>query len=130
MFLNVFNKINNYPFINKLIFLNGIYDILCGFSILKLIDISLLSKLHLNMFINKFSDQEKRLLAYWIITYGLIRLFGSLNYFILVKFLVSITYIIEAVVMYNECFIHKTIDKNDSIIIIIISIIMGLLILY
>ena len=127
---SIIEIINNFPFINKLIFVNGIYDILCGLSILEIINISLLSKIYLNMFIHKFSDQEKRLLAYWIITYGFIRLFGSLNHYILIKFLVSITYMIEALVMYNECFNNKSVNQNDTIIVIIVSIIIGVLFLY
>jgi hypothetical protein len=55
--LNKFNELN---LIHKIIIINGIYDILYGLSILHI--------------------QEKRLLAYWIITYGCFRLFNSYNY--------------------------------------------------
>ena len=43
------------------------------------------------MFINEPSSQEKRYLAYWIFTNGCIRLF-QLN-----KYLISISYFIEAI---------------------------------
>ncbi len=123
--LNKFNELN---LIHKIIIINGIYDILCGLSILHIINISILDKLHVNMFIKKFSEQEKRLLAYWIITYGCFRLFNSYNY-ILNKSLVSLTFMIEALVMCNECFIHNTLYKVNTIIVIILSIILGILVL-
>ena len=65
--------------------LNGIYDVACSLSIL---NDDWLSHLHLQMYEqpsvyldglpeNHLSMATKRHLAYWIATYGLMRLFGS-----------------------------------------------------
>ena len=61
----------------SIIKLNGIYDILCTISILKIIEIPILDKLHLSMIYPK-SNINERLFAFWIFTYGIIRL--SNNY--------------------------------------------------
>jgi len=77
--------------------LNGLYDIACSLSILN--DYSL-SHLHLQMYEqpsvyldglpeNHLSMATKRHLAYWIATYGLMRLFGSQQ-------IIRISYLLEA----------------------------------
>ena len=53
--------------INTIIFLNGIYDLICGFFFLNI---------HQFVFKEEFrNDIMKRILAYWLITYGIIRIF-------------------------------------------------------
>ncbi len=65
--------------LNAVLSINGIYDILCCFSILFLSEIppfSYLSKLHPTMFAKEEDMQHlvvRRLLAYWLLTYGIIR---------------------------------------------------------
>ena len=65
--------------------LNGLYDIACALAILKVIDIPLLSKIHMDMFI----DCEERFIAYWILTYGMIRFFSNEPGLILLTYLIE-----------------------------------------
>ncbi len=103
--------------------INGLYDMLCALCLLKIINIPILNKLHLSMFINEPEEQEKRWIAYWIFTYGIIRLLAN-N-----KYLLSISYLIEAIIMLNECFIHKKIYVYNGIIVSIISFIIAIIFL-
>ena len=109
--------------LKQIVIFNGLYDILCALCILKIIDIPILNKLHLSMFINEPEEQEKRWMAYWIFTYGIIRLVANNN------FLISISYLIEVIVMLNECFIHKQIYIYNGIIVSIISFIIAIIVL-
>jgi hypothetical protein len=65
--------------LNAVLYITGIYDILCCFSILFLSEIppfSLLSKLHPTMFAKEADIEHpvlRRLLAYWLVTYGAVR---------------------------------------------------------
>ena len=102
---------------------NGLYDILCAVSILKIINIPILNKLHLSMFINEPTEQEKRWIAYWVFTYGCMRI-SILN-----KYLISISYLIEASVIINEYFIHKQIYTYNALFVSIISFIIAILVL-
>jgi hypothetical protein len=119
-------EINNnnkmYTF-QQLVIFNGLYDILCVFSILKIINIPILDKLHLSMFIDEPTEQEKRWIAYWIFTYGCMRI-SLLN-----KYLISISYLIESIVIINECFIHKQIKIYNGIIVSTLSLFIAILVL-
>ena len=89
-----------------IVMLNGIYDIL-SFLILLLPNPPFISP-HLFMFFH-LNQVSKRLLGYWILTYGLIRLFYPKMAFI--------TYLIEAVCILMETLVYKTIDvyKGSSV---------------
>lgn len=84
-----------------IVFLNGIYDLVCGISLLHKLNIPIISIIHTDMFIIPITNQEKRFLAYWIITYGTMRLSGHVPTIIA-------SYLIEAAFIANECS-HKTI---------------------
>ena len=83
--------------------LNGLYDLLCGACLLKFIHIPVLNRLHTNMFhptlTNEFSS---RLLGYWIITYGTIRLLCHTQ-----THLLSISYYLEAICLWHEMKYHQ-----------------------
>jgi len=83
-----------------------------------------MNNLHVSMYKKKLSEQERRLLAYWIMTYGLVRLVCGLME---LKYIASITFMVEVAVIYNEWFIHKQIITNTAISVIIISAIFGIL---
>lgn len=78
-----------------LIKINAIYDILCSFAILKILNIPLLNNLHLSMFKNEQDEVTKRMLAYWIFTNGIIRLSDNKN-------LVTLSYLLESFFFFNE----------------------------
>ena len=88
---------------------------------MKIIDIHIIKSLHLTMFHNQPSNQPlfERFMAYWIFTYGIIRL----QYNILVPY----SYYIEALFIANECFIHKTIVFEKGMFVIITSGLLGYL---
>ena len=85
--------------------LNGLYDLLCGACLLNFIHIPILNRLHANMFhpTLKTNDFSSRLLAYWIITYGTIRLLCHDTQ----TYLVSLSYYLEAICLYHEMKYHS-----------------------
>ena len=107
----------------QLVIFNGLYDILCAFSIVKIINVPILDKIYMSMFINEPSEQEKRWIAYWIFTYGCMRT-SLLN-----KYLISISFLIEAIVIINECFIYKKIKIFNGLFVSITSLILAILFL-
>ena len=107
--------------LSKIVKINGLYDILCSVSILKIVNIPILETIHLQMFknINNYPIVE-RFLAYWIFTYGIIRL----KY----NFLVPYSYYIQALFVANECLVHGTIIFEKGIFVIITSWLLGYLV--
>ena len=126
--------------LSYIIKLNGLYHILCAISILDWdkdvgIDIPVLKTLHLSMFLNHFVNDSiadtdiastekknalfKRVLAYWIFTYGAIRLFSSENC------VIAYSYYIEAAVVANELLVKQTMHINRAYFVICSSILLG-----
>jgi len=104
--------------LSKIVKINGIYNILSAVSILKMVNIPILQTIQLQMFIlNNNNDIFERFLAYWIFTYGIIR--------IKYNFLVPYSYYIEALFIANECLVHKTIIFEKGIFVIITSVLLG-----
>ena len=98
-------------FINSILILNGIYDLFCSFSILFLSNP--FSTLHLNMFNSSFHIPIiNRLLAYWILTYGSIRLISGIYPSNITYFISANTYLIEAFCYEYELFINNSMIKN------------------
>ena len=120
---SIYKTIMNLNLIQQLVIFNGLYDIICAVSILKIINIPILDKLHLSMFIDEPTEQEKRWIAYWIFMNGCIRI--SLQN----KYLISISYLIEAIVIINECFIYKKIKIFNGLFVSITSLILAILFL-
>jgi len=101
----------NNSILQNIILLNGIYDILCAFSILNIIYIPFLDKIHISMF-NEYDANLHRILAYWIFTYGMIRIIHCDNYS---NSLVSASYCVEAACIFNEGIIHDKIIRPKCI---------------
>ena len=100
--------------IYKLIVANGIYDIICGVCILKNHN----REPHLDMFIIQLNPDSRRFLAYWIITYGIIRLMANHR-------IAAITYFIEAALFEYER-THFTLVPYKVSFVTFLSITMGL----
>ena len=98
---------------------NGIYDILCALCILKIINIPILKDLHLLVIKNYSGNNNlfERFYAYWIFTYGIIRLSNN-------NIWISYSYFIEAIFFTNE-YINNSVYKDKVMFIIISSIILG-----
>ena len=97
--------------------INGIYDIICALSIL--FNIPYIKNIHLSM-IKDYNKQNKiteRFFAYWIFTYGIIRI--SDNYL-----LISYSYYIEALVFINE-YMNNSTYFYKSLFVIISSLFLG-----
>uniref|UniRef100_A0A6C0DCL7 Uncharacterized protein n=1 Tax=viral metagenome TaxID=1070528 RepID=A0A6C0DCL7_9ZZZZ len=109
--------------LKRIVLLNGIYDILCAISILKIIHIPILSELHLSM-IKKYDRNPlfERFFAYWIFTYGIIRIFGN-------NLLISLSYFVEAVFLLNE-YMNNILVTDKALFVIVSSIILGILVFY
>ena len=84
--------------IRNLFFINGLYDILCAACILRIIEIP---SIHLSMIKATTNPLVERYLAYWIFTYGVIRMLGDYQ-------LISCSYFIEALFFFNEY-------RNDAV---------------
>lgn len=99
---------------------NGIYDILCALSIVNITNIPILNDLHTSMIVESERNNPliQRFYAYWIFTYGVMRIYGGYN-------LVAISYYIEAGIIANECFMHNTMVLDKSIFVIVVSLLLG-----
>jgi hypothetical protein len=105
--------------LGNIIKINGIYDILCALCILKIINIPILNNLHLSVIKNYTGNNFlfERFYAYWIFTYGIIRLSNNIE-------LISLSYFIEAIFFTNE-YIIGTVYRDKAFFIIISSLILG-----
>lgn len=115
--MNINNSYKN--LIIGLVLLNGIYDI---FS-------SLFEKFHITHSIVFNDNIQNRFLKYWIITYGLIRLFIIFNN-TYVNYIIILTYIIEIFVFNYEYFFYKSVKFYNIMIISLLSFIIILNLLY
>ena len=105
--------------LSKIVKINGIYDILCAVSILKMIHIPILETIHLQMFHSNTDPKFERFLAYWIFTYGILRI----RYNVFVPY----SYYIEALFVANECLVHETIFFEKGMFVIVSSLTLGYL---
>jgi hypothetical protein len=123
--------------IQDIVFINGIYDVLCAASIKQLIDIPTLNNLHLSMYHNP-QNVNKTLLALWIFANGIIRcsimlvrippapllrgasLFTNKS----IAVVVALSYYIEAIYFAGELILGNVI-MDKAMFVIITSIILG-----
>ena len=109
--------------IKYIIKINGIYDILCALSILKIINIPILCNLHLSMIKdnqNKNFETQlfERFFAYWIFTYGVIRLSDNM-------ILISYSYYIESLCFVNE-YLNNSVYHDKALFVIVSSFLLGI----
>ena len=94
--------------------MNGIYDIICAISIIS--GFPYIERIHLSMFKNPNLDPIfKRVFAYWIFTYGIMRLSNN-------NTIIAVSYIIESVFFLNEV-LHNTVFREKTLFVIALSII-------
>lgn len=104
-----------------IILLNCIWDFLCGFAIL--LDYSILSRIHTNIWINsknKENKAAKHLMAYLILYWGSMRLFGLIFN---LKSIIIFSYIFEGLVFLFESF--NMMKTNISLIVSLLSFIIA-----
>jgi hypothetical protein len=118
-------------FVKYVVILNGIYDILCAISLLKIVELPLFNKFHLNMYNTPKTDDYKRILAYYIFLNGIIRIFCGL--YLQKQVLASIviaSYILEALFITDEMISRKTILVSNGSFVIATSLILAALVFY
>jgi hypothetical protein len=116
---------NNFLFL--LILLNCIWDFLCGIAILS--NYSILSKIHTNIWIeskNKENIAAKHLMAYLILYWGLMRLYGLIFN---LKDVIIFSYIFEGLIFLIEAYYFNNMNINKSLVIFILSFIIVMLLL-
>lgn len=109
---------------------NGVYDLLCAASILFLSDASflgILAKLHPNMFVDdrdRDNPVVRRLLAYWLATYGCVRVAACARDR-RTDILAIATYFIEACAYANEYIIYRTAAGDKAAFVSLSSLVIG-----
>jgi hypothetical protein len=117
---------------------NGVYDILCALSILshgKLPLVGCLAQLHSTMYKEEIQKRDlfdsvfKRMLAFWIFTYGCIRLVAGLDASYFMDILAAVSYFIEAVAFEYESRVGDSMDQAKVTFVSIFSGALGVLML-
>lgn len=86
----------------RFVFVNGVYDLACAVGILCWPG-CLAGQLHVGMFKGDPVDMHRRMLAYWIVTYGVMRLFAQRP-----CMLAAATYAMEGAALAAECWVYGT----------------------
>jgi hypothetical protein len=103
------------------VFANGIYDILCGLSILNVIKIPILNTLHTSMFKKNKSETFKKSLAYYILINGVVRVGGGCYYTSISRLLLLSSYLLETALTGFETYISKSVIKSKGNFVIVTS---------
>lgn len=119
-------------FMDFILVLNGIYDVACAFSILwldRFPGFNVLSSLHLAMF-EKNEHKEhpviRRLLAYWIVTYGTVRIAAGLHRDAGLDIVGALTYFIEAFCFEHELRFGGTMVRSRVTFVSVLSLALGI----
>ena len=112
--------------IDVIFLLNGVYDLACAVSILS--GVGFLSSLHPAMFTNSPDPIVRRLLAYWLFTYGTARTAAGLHRDLGLDLVGSLTYFIEALCFEYECRYGGTMVASKVTFVSIFSFVLGILV--
>jgi hypothetical protein len=96
--------------INSVVCANGIYDIVCAIAIMFFPDTSM-GRLHVDVFVAPMDTITQRMLAYWVLTYGIIRIAAVLHHHLVDRLIIT-TYLLEAVVFAVEALVYNTTHKG------------------
>ncbi len=117
---------------NLVLITNGIYDLACAAGILwfeNLPVFNTLSKLHPTMFAEKKNSENpvvKRLLSYWLITYGMVRTIAGFHQDDALDVAAAMTYFIEAFCFEYENRVGGTLVPSKVAFVSIVSALMGI----
>lgn len=122
---------NKISVLDLLVFFNGIYDIICATCIISHIhQLSYIANIHQTIFIpNQNYQMVNRLLGYWIMTYGIVRI-SIYKRNKVINTLISATYFIEVIYYTNEDILYGTVIKWKVAWISFSSILLGILVLF
>jgi len=103
--------------IHFIFIMNGIYDIVCAFSIIS--GVPYIERIHLSMFKDPNLDPIfKRVFGFWIFTYGIMRLSNN-------NTIITISYMIESLFFLNEL-LHKTVYRDKTVFVVVLSMIFAI----
>ena len=88
-------------FVDVSLLVNGVYDVVCAFSILWL-PASRLGRLHLHVFKETETPAANRIFAYWVLTYGLDLIIAGAYTSPATDAIAVLSYLMESVTHYNE----------------------------
>ena len=121
--------------ITGVLLLNGIYDLMCCAGILWLGNLPIfdgLSQLHPTMFSSREHSEHpviKRLLAYWLMTYGMVRTIAGYKQENYLDIAAALTYFIEAFCFEHERFVGKTLIPDKVTFVSVFSAALGVFVL-
>jgi len=114
--------------ITTIVIINGIYNIVVAFSILDILRVPSIGDTYFNM-ITDYDNNNllfERFAAYYMLSNGLIRVYnGQYLHNKMNRTLVSGTFILDAIIYFNEMFMHHIINDYSYIFSIIFSIYLG-----
>ena len=116
---------------------NGLYDLACGFAILLAATaayrLDFFSDVHLSVFSSKEHRDHptvQRILSYWILTYGAVRLAAGIHRDQrALRLAAALTYFIEAACYHFESIVGGTMVRSRAAFVSILSVILGILVL-
>lgn len=106
-----------------ILLINGLYDICCSFGMLFFPNVP---SLHSNMFINNKDPVVRRILAYWLMTYGMVRIAAGLYGGPVINIAAALTYFIEAFCFEYENTVGKTTIPSKVRFVSVFSLILGI----
>jgi len=98
--------------VSRALLLNGTYDVACALCMLWL-PASLLGRLHLSVF-SRHTQDAHRLLAYWVLTYGIDRIIAGLWRSPQTEAIAALSYLVEAAAYYNEASVHASVHVGRA----------------
>lgn len=110
--------------VTTLISLNGMYDIFCALSILDVIDVPYLDQLHISMFEIYHEPLVYRIMAFWILMYGMVRFTYPThrNNNIVVH-----SYLLEGLLCFQEGFVNMTMYQDKAFYVAFLSFMFALM---
>lgn len=119
-------------FVQTLVGVNGLYDITCSLLILMSCR-NIMSSLHIRIFTDDICAVGDllwhRILAYWILTYGIVRLSSCLCHHPALDVLSAATYVVEALAYLLESTIFQSTIRHGVFLVVSCSLLSALQIL-
>ena len=100
-------------FVDALLLVNGVYDVVCAISILWL-PASRLGRMHLHVFNETETPAANRIFAYWILTYGLDRIIAGAYTSPATDAIAVLSYLMESATYYNESSVFASVDASKA----------------
>jgi hypothetical protein len=113
-------------YVSRALLLNGVYDVACALCMLWL-PASLLGRLHLSVF-SRHTKDAHRLLAYWVLTYGLDRIIAGLWRSPPTDAIAALSYLVEAAAYYNEASVHNSVHVGKASFVYLTSLVLSALV--